>query len=127
MSYGVPISIKAPEGSTVEANDLGIMKDVIIKSNEDYYVQVYASEATTLKVADVVKDQLNDVKNGPFFSKVIEEYEDGFIFEKMIDSTNINFGFRAVKIMGDQEYLFQTGLFGKFTEDQVRVMYESVK
>lgn len=127
LSYGIPISVKSPEGATVESNDLGVMKDVSVQAGDDYFIQIYAGEATTIKVSDIIEDQLADVKRGPFFSKVVEQYEDGFIFEKKIDEENLSYDFKVVKIMGDQEYIYQTGLFGRFTEEQVRVMYESVK
>lgn len=127
LSYGIPISIKTPEGATVESNDLGVMKDISVKAGDDYFVQIYAGEATTIKVSEVLADQMQEVKKGPFFSKIVEEHEEGFIFEKKIDSTKVSYDFKLVKIMGDQEYIYQTGLFGRFTEDQVRVMYQSVK
>ena len=67
------------------------------------------------------------VKNSPFFSEIIKEDDNGFIFKKTISEDRINYDFRYVKIQGDKEYVFQTGLIGQFTLDDVEMMYEAVK
>lgn len=126
LEYGIPIAIKAPEGATVEKTQSLLMKDVSVQSGDNYYVQIYASDASTIDKSKILADQKSMVKSGPFFSKIIEEKEEGFIFEKKIDENNINYDFRVVKVQGDKEYIFQTGLIGKFTEQDVREMYQSV-
>lgn len=126
LSHGLPISIKAPEGAEIVTDDMGVWTDVTVKSGDDYYVQIIASDAVTFEKADIIAEQLKTVKESTFFSKILEEYEDGFIYEKKIDD-KLNFDFRHVKIQGDKEYIFQTGLIGTFTEDDVRTMYGSVQ
>ena len=59
--------------------------------------------------------------------KIIEEEEVGFIYETVFDSTATNYGFKYLKIQGDKEYIFQTGLVGTFGLDDVKMMYEAVK
>ena len=127
MEYGIPLTINAPDGAEVKKGDLGIFQDVTVKSGEDYYIQILGSEATNLNVNEVKNALLDDIKRTPYFSKVVEEYEEGFIFQKQIDSTNINYAFRHIKIQGDKEYIFQTGMIGKFDLDDVRLMYDAVK
>ena len=39
----------------------------------------------------------------------------------------MNYDFRVVKIIGDTEYDFQTGLLGKFSKEDVMKMFESVQ
>lgn len=126
LKYGFPIEIKAPEGAEVTESDLGVLKDVTVKSGDDYYVQVFSSDATELDPIKIKSDLLEEVKGGIYFSKIVEDNEIGFIFEKKIDSL-INYDFRYVKVLADKEYVFQTGLFGKFSEDQVKTMYKSVQ
>lgn len=126
LQYGMPITIKAPDGVEVKKSDLGIFQDVTVKNEEGYYVQVLASDATTVDVAKIKTDLLEDIKRTPFFSKIIEEGEDGFIYEKQVDSTSINYSFRRIMVMGDKEFVFQPGLIGKFSEEQVRTMYDAV-
>lgn len=124
----LPITVLAPDSAKIKNSNLGdLFKDVTIKSGSDYSVQIYASEATTNDIAKIKSEQLKQVKEFPFFSKMVEEDENGFIYENVIDSSNINYGFRYIAVKGDMEYIFQPGLTGLFTEGQIRRMYEAVK
>lgn len=127
LEYGVPLKVNAPEGSTVVVDDLGVWKDITIKDTSDFNLQIIASQSTTFDKSKIVADQLKSVKESVYFSKIIEEYENGFIFEKKIDENNINYDFRYVKLNGDKEYIFQRGLLGTFSEQAVRNMYQAVQ
>lgn len=127
LQYGLPVTIQAPAESTVEKQDMGVWQDITVKSGDDYYVQLLCSNTTTLDVAKVKTGILEEVKNGPFFSKIVEDHPDGFIFEKKVSEERINYDFRYIKIMGDKEYVFQTGLIGTFSEEAVRKMYKAVQ
>lgn len=126
MSYGLPIAISAPAEAEVAVDDMGVWKDVTVKKGDDYFIQILSSKASSLDISKLKTAALDEVKGGRFFSKIIQEEDAGFIFEKKIDD-NINFDFRYFKIQGDSEYSFQTGLIGTFTEEQVRSMYDSVQ
>lgn len=127
LSYGLPLKIMAPPGSEVEFDDLGIIKDVTVKGGERFFVQIFASETNTLDPKVLISDLKTTIEAGPFFSKIMEEDEFGFIYEKKIDEEYINYDFRQVKIRGDQKYVFQTGLSGKYELDDIREMYKAVK
>lgn len=127
LEYGVPLKVNAPEGSKVVVDDLGVWKDITIKDEGDFNLQIIASQSTTFDRSKIVADQLKSVKESPYFSKILEEYDNGFIFEKKIDEENINYDFRYVKLNGDKEYIFQRGLLGTFSEQAVRTMYEAVQ
>lgn len=126
MKHGLPIQIKAPADAVVKSNDLGFYKDVTVKHGDNYFVQIISTSATTTDIATLKNDQLKEVRKNPFYKEVIFEEENGFIFEKQIDST-FNYDFRYIKIQGSNEYIFQTGLTGTFTKEDVKLMYESVK
>ncbi len=127
-SYDVPVTIMAPDSANVKKMDMGgIMKDVTVKKGEDYYVQIYASQAATNDIAKLKSDQLADIKSNPFFSKIIKEEEAGFIYENKIDSTMTSHGFCYVYVQGDREFVFRTGLVGTFTLEEAEKMYEAVK
>lgn len=126
MKYGLPIQIKAPAEAVVKANDLGFYKDVTVKQGEDYFIQIISTSATTSDIAVLKEDQLKEVKKNPYFKEVIFDEPNGFIFEKQIDSL-FNYDFRYVKLQGSNEYIFQTGLYGTFSKEDVKLMYESVK
>ncbi|MFT6334379.1 MAG: hypothetical protein ACI86M_000755 [Saprospiraceae bacterium] len=126
LKHGFSISVKAPAEAKIESDDLGVMKELTIQSGEEYNLQILKSNSNTTVVADALSGQMKMVKTDRYFTKVIEEHDNGFIFEKDIDG-NINYDFRYIKLIGDQEYIFQTGMMGTYTEEAVRTMYESVK
>ena len=126
LQYGIPITIKAPQEAKVNVEDFGVWKDVTVIHGDSYNVQIISSEASITDPAKIKLEKLNEVRKEPFFSKIIQENIAGFIYEKDIDGT-IDYDFRFVKIQGDREFIFQTGLLGTFTEQQVRSMYEAVQ
>ena len=60
------------------------------------------------------------------FQKIVKEDPNGFIYETVIDSTYISYRFYHVKIKGDKELLFQSGLRGKFTQEQAEDTYNAI-
>ena len=127
MSYEMPIVIKAPADAEIKKMDLIVQRDITVKSGDDYYVQIFESDMSTSDANSVKEELLKDVQENPFFNALISEEANGFIYKTMIDSTQENYGFRYVRIQGDKEYTFQTGMIGQFTLDQVKNMYEAVK
>ena len=126
MSYGLPIKIKAPTDADVKMSDMLLMKDVTVKK-DGYDMQIFASEIMTLDVAKIKEEQLGSVKSKASFSKVIQDDVNGFIYEKFRSDSTLNYDFRHIRVQGDQQYIFQTGLVGKFSEKEVRDMYLSVQ
>ena len=128
LEYGVPLTIAAPDSVKVEKMSFGSIQDdiTIVDEEENYSIQIYASDANTNDIAKVKADQLSSVKTNRYFSKIVEEEEQGFIYETAIDSI-ISYGFRHIEIQGDREYIFQTGLIGTFTLEEVKRMYDAVK
>lgn len=128
LEYGIPVSIEGPDSIKVNVTDaLGVIQDITVDSPDDnYHLQIYASQASTDDIALIKADLISDVRSNPFFTKVVEEDEKGFVFETMIDSTNY-YGFRHVYIQGDQEFIFQTGLGHSFQEAEARRLREAVR
>lgn len=127
LEWGVPMTIMAPDSATVKTMDLGgVLKDITIKGADNYSLQIYATDAATTDVARVKATQLAEVKTNPYFSKIVREEEAGFIYENIVDTENVYYGFRYVRIQGDKEYIFQTGLIGSFTLEEVEKMYSAV-
>ena len=127
LEWGIPITVMAPDSANVKTMDLGgVLKDVTIKGENNYSIQIYATTASTTDVARVKANQLAEVKTNRYFSKIIEEEMDGFVYENVVDSSNY-YGFRHIRIQGDMEYIFQTGLIGSFTLEEVKNMYEAVQ
>ncbi|MDX1478188.1 MAG: hypothetical protein R3301_10825 [Saprospiraceae bacterium] len=124
LPHGMPIVIMAPQDPLIETLDLVVQKDLTIKKG-DYFVQIFESDATTYDLAAIKSRLLGEVQSNRYYQKIITEDPDGFIYETAIDSSYINYGFRRVRLQGDKEYIFQTGLRGKFPLEAVEKMYRA--
>lgn len=125
--YGVPMSIQAPDSVEIKTKDYGFSKDITVKAGEDYSIQILASEANTQDVSQVKASEMASVKQGIYFNRIVSEEPDGFIYESALDSTHLNYGFRYVRLQGGREFIFQTGLIGDFSLEDVETMYQAVK
>jgi len=128
MRYSIPVSIMAPDSAKVSTAEVsGVMRDVTIISEEDNYaVQIFSGRAFTNDLARLKADQLELVRENPYFERIVFEEPSGFIFENRIDST-ANFGFRYILYRGDNEIIFQNGMGRIFNEEEARGMYEAVQ
>ncbi|MFK8102746.1 MAG: hypothetical protein AB8G15_09485 [Saprospiraceae bacterium] len=130
LTWGIPLKVMAPDSLTVKKSKLGQLEDITLMGHDEfsnYNLQIFARNAPTIEVATAKKEQLENAKGNPFFTKVVEEEENGFIFEKQLDSTRVNYDFRYIRIQGDREYVFQTSLIGSFSKEDVKMMYQAVK
>lgn len=129
LPYGVPMSIKVPVDSPQIKTADGFLgeKEVIIKAGEGFDLLITYEPARTSDVAKLKSEQVSNVRDISNFSKMIQEEEKGFIYETQIDSTHFYYGFRYVHLQGSQFYLFQSGLAGTFTLEQVEKMYDAVQ
>ena len=128
IEYGIPFTIKVPNPDSLIVNkdDLGPIEDITIDGGDGYFLQIYASIAESSDIAKLKAEQLNLVKEQPYFSKIEEENEAGFIFENSIDSIS-NYGFRYIQIKGDREFIFQNHLSRLFSLEEVEKMYNSIQ
>jgi len=127
LEYGVPITILAPDSVDVSVDDIGMIKDITVEGGDEFFIQIYASDAETTDIARIKAEQLDLVKASPFFSKIMEEDQNGFIFENVIDSTTTSYGFRHIRVQGDREFVFQNHLSRIFSLDQVTQMNKAVQ
>jgi hypothetical protein len=129
MSNGMPIKIKAPEGSVVKSDDMGLVKEVTVKSEDNYYIQILSGQAYSSDIKVLKNRQMDNAISNKYFSRIVEEDDNGFIFEKkypeLNDLTIYDFGY--IKLQGDYQYTFQAGLMSQFTLEQVKKMYKSVQ
>ncbi len=125
--YQANVVILAPDSAVVVADDLGIVKDITIIKAPDYSVQLFVNESSNPDLAALKKSQLEEVKGNRLFSKIIEEKDDGFIYENKIDDKTTSYGFRYFFQKDGKDYVFQQGLSDIFTLDEVRNMYLGVQ
>ena len=128
LPYGVAVSVLAPPDAVVKTGNLksALMSDLTIKGGSDYSIQLFYGPAITNDIARLKNEHMENVRGNRYFNKIVKEEVAGFIYESVIDSI-ATYGFRFVKLQGDQELNFQTGLGALFTLQDVQLMYEAVK
>ena len=124
MSKGIPLKLKAPADAEVKTKDMGVFKDITIESGDDFYIQITGGQKFLNDEKARKTEELNSIKNLNDFSRVVREDDNGFVFEKK-RGDNLSYDFRRVRIQGDDEYVFQAGLRGKFTLEAVDKMYDA--
>ena len=129
LEYGIPVKVMAPDSANIKSTKLSIVTDVTIKGKPDdkYNVQIFSSGASTIDTKSIKDEQKEQIQDNPYFSQIISEDENGFVYETKLDSTTTNYGFRYVKVMGDKEIIFQNGMLGIYTLKETQRMYDSVK
>jgi len=126
MKDGVPLKMKAPADAVVKTKDMGIFKDITVKKGDEFYVQITAAQVINNDLASRKSEELEGIKKLNVFSKIVSEDDRGFIFEKK-KGDGFTYDFRSIKFVGDNEYLFQAGLVGSFSQEDVEVMFDAVK
>lgn len=126
-SHGIPITILAPDSAVVREKDYNFMRDITVRKGDRFFLQIFEFQASRLDAAGEKLRQLAAVHEDPYFKEVIKEEDQGFIFSKQSDSTLIDYDFRFVRILGDTELIFQSGLVGSFSLEDVERMYKAVR
>ena len=124
--HGLPVVILAPDSAEVQAKDYNFMRDITVRKDSGFFLQIFEFAAPKLDAAGEKLRQLAAVHEDPFFKEVIREDEQGFIFTRQSDSTAVEYDFRYVRIIGSKELIFQTGLVGSFSREDVELMYSAV-
>ncbi len=128
LPYGIPLTVMAPDSVVVNAGDMvGSMQDVTLQGGEAYNLQIFADDANTNDISQVKADQIALVKEQRFFSRIVEEEENGFIYEYLIEQDNPTYGFRYIILQGDREFIFQPGLSSMYTLEEAQALYDAVK
>ncbi len=126
LDKGFPITILAPDSAEVKVSNMAFMKDITIIDDDTYNIQILVSKATSSSGTGLLAQIKEQAQSNPYFSEMILEEKDGFIFKNIIDSL-ASYDFRYVRIKAGKEYIFQTGLSSNFNEGEVQRMYDAVK
>ena len=128
MKYGIPISLNVPDDAVVSQGSSGrLSTDVNIKSGADFHLHVFMTSAINSDLQAIKKRYKDDVVSNPYFIKMLEEFDDGFIFEiNSVSGFEKKYDFRRIILQGDKEILFQSGVTGEFDEKAVKKMYHSL-
>ncbi len=126
MKYGVPYSISAPADVAVSKVGSGKLEDISIKNKSGYDVQVFMGDAFSSNLEKLKTIKKEEITTNPSFKKIIEEFDNGFIYEKTSDTGSRNYDFAIIVIQGDKEINFQAGNSKEFTEAEVKTMVKSI-
>lgn len=126
MSYGIPYAIHTPKDVTITKIGSGSLADVSVKNQNGYDVQVFMGNAFTNDLVKLKQQKKEAIGANPSFIKIVEEYDDGFLYEKTTDEGKRTYDFVIVKILGDKEINFQCGNSKEFSEQEVKAMVKSV-
>jgi len=123
--YGLGLTLLVPDSAEIRVKDYGAMRDITIRDGADFYLQIFEFQSPTGDSAGEKLRQLNTARRDPFFREVIREDEHGFIYSKLVDTATVDYDFRYIRMLGEQELIFQTGLTGTYSLEAVSRMYLS--
>ena len=127
LSEGMPIVINAPVNPLIESKTLGVDRVMTVRKGSDFYLDIFEVNAVNRDKKAIKSKLLRDVQGHPYYQKIISDDDNGFIYQTAVDSSYVNYGFRYFHLQGDKEYVFQTGMSGQYTLDDVQLMYDAVK
>jgi hypothetical protein len=126
MKYGVPYNINSPDDVKVTKVGAGKLEDISIKNSSGYDVQVFMGDAFSSDLEKLKSIKKEEITSNPSFKKIIEEFDNGFIYEKVSEIGERNYDFSIIIVQGDKEITFQAGNSKEFTELEVKAMVKSI-
>ena len=107
---------------------VGNITEVIVKGKDEkswfeLIVQNLPSESEDLAWNKYL--QIEDVRNNVYFTRIMEENENGFIYE-LVPKDKPTYHFRYVIVQGSQLYVISTALGSELTMEQTRELFDAV-
>lgn len=127
IGEGIPLKVSGPEDVEVKVSQLGTMDDITIQGSDDYSLQVFGMDIQTTNIEELVEEQREMVEEEGYFQEIVKEWESGFIYSQEIDSNAVNYDFRELRIKGDKMYVFQCGMMGQNTRENVDRLVKAVR
>ena len=127
LPYGIPYKISAPKDASITKIGQGRIVDVSVKNNSGYDLQVFMTKAYTTDINKIKTEKKTLEVINPSFGKIVEEYDDGYLYEKNTDAGKRTYDFWLIKIVGDNEINFQCGNSREFSEQEVRNILLSIR
>lgn len=104
IKYGISLTVTAPQNAVI--TQLSNNSEVwIVDSTSNFQIQIRKALTLTNDVIKVKEEELELVKSTTGFSKIINEQDNGFVFEENFDETA--YDFRYFVVQGDNKYIFQ--------------------
>lgn len=127
LKYGIPQTIITPSDVVISKIGKGELMDVSIKNDKGYDLQIFMVGAFTSDIKKIKEEKKANATSNPSFSKIVEEYEDGFLYEKVTEEGTRTYDFNIIRIVGANEINFQCGNSKEFTESEVKKMVRSIR
>jgi hypothetical protein len=120
--------VNIPKDVDINRRIVGNITEVIVKGKDEkswfeLIVQNLPSESEDLAWNKYL--QIEDVRNNVYFTRIMEENENGFIYE-LVPRDKPTYHFRYVIVQGSQLYVVSTALGSELTMEQTRELFEAV-
>ncbi len=125
QEHGANIDIKIPPGAEVTSEPIGYRKQIFVQQDK-FNLIVLVGDEETETAAEIKKENLESVKALDIFSEIIQEDDNGFIYE-INQGTGKNYDFRYVYVKNGTSHGFRRNFVGDYTLDEVKTMYNAVK
>ncbi len=126
LTEGIPLKILAPVDVIVKVGIENHYKKVSLQSGKDYFIEIIATESGSNDLKKIKSELLQEIKKQKNFSKILDDSENGFLFEKKKPDGDVSYDFRYLKSDGYQQFVFQTGMYSDFSLSQAKIMYQSL-
>jgi hypothetical protein len=120
--------VNIPKDVDINRRIVGNITEVIVKGKDEkswfeLIVQNLPSESEDLAWNKYL--QIEDVRNNVYFTRIMEENENGFIYE-LVPRDKPTYHFRYVIVQGSQLYVISTALGSELTMEQTKELFEAV-
>jgi hypothetical protein len=126
LKYGIPYTVMAPKETKASKIGGGQMIDLKLSDGEAYDVLIFMKGAETKHIDRLKQFRKEEVSLYPNFKKIVEEYNEGFLYEIYSSTGGTSYAFYAIKIVGDNEIDFMSGNNRDFTEVEVKDMIKTI-
>lgn len=123
--YGLPLEMSVPHNAKIMEMDLIVTKDIEIKTN-GYYLQLLTLSVPSDTTISVLENIRHGVSSDADFITLIEENENGFIFEKKDETGKSVYNFRHLMHLDSIVIMAKASDSMGFSLAQVRKMRKSV-
>lgn len=121
--FGLDLILLVPDSAHVQVKEYGPIRDFTVSDGGRFSLQIFEFQSPTGDTAGEKLRQLNTARQDPLFREIVREDDHGFIYAMQADSASVDYDFRYVRMIGDRELIFQTGLVGRYALEDVERMY----
>ncbi len=125
QEHGANIDIKIPAGAEIKSEPIGFRNEITVKQDK-FNIVILVKDEVTKTAAEMKKEKLDGVKKLDIFSKIIQEDDNGFIYE-INQGADKNYDFRYIYVKNGTSHDFRRNFVGDYTLDEVKTMYNAVK